>query len=100
VKPQSALVGPDGVVELDPESPVHMDPPLVIGPGHLKGQYPVGLNQSLDNAGRFKMRIFVVYFLDRFEDFMNRLVKFHLPRIFLDQVIHNQINIHSNIFCW
>ena len=94
MKTKSAFIGSDSIVELNAVTQVHMHRSLVIGPGHLEHQNPVGLNDPVDYVGRTEMRILIVHFFDGFKDFANGLVIFHLARMFLHQVIHYGVHIH------
>jgi hypothetical protein len=75
-----------------------MDRSLVIGPGHLKYHYAIGINDPVHYIGRTEMGILIVNLLDGFKDLANGLVVLYLTRVPLDQVIHDGIYVHSSMF--
>ena len=50
-KPQAALVGADGAVELHAEAAVDLDLALVVHPGHAEHDLALGLHDALQDAG-------------------------------------------------
>ncbi len=51
MEPQPALVGSDGIVELDPPGAVDPDVAFVVLPAHSKDHHPVGFSHALQDAG-------------------------------------------------
>jgi len=50
VEPQTAFVGADLGVELDPETPVHVLLTLVVQPGDTEADHPFGLREPLHDV--------------------------------------------------
>ena len=48
---QPALVGPDGAVHLDAETPVDVDLAVVVDPGDPEDDHPLGLGHTLEDLG-------------------------------------------------
>src|SRR6266536_2554010 len=51
VEAQAALVGPERAVEFDAEGPVDVDLAVVVLPGDLEDELPLGLAEPLDDLG-------------------------------------------------
>src|SRR5690625_5473214 len=49
MKPKSSFIGTQGIIELDPEAPVHTVDSLVILPGHFELNDAVRLNNPVDD---------------------------------------------------
>ena len=57
VEPQAALVGSDGAVHLDAESPVDLNLTLVVDPGHPEQDDPLRLDDALENLAGAVLRM-------------------------------------------
>jgi hypothetical protein len=53
----TALIGPDGIVELNPESAIHVDLALVILPGYPANDNAIRLNESFQDLMRKVFRM-------------------------------------------
>jgi len=81
VKAQAALVGADGVIELDAEATVDMQPALIVRPGNPELDHAVRLDQTVQNARGQVDRMRLHDRLQRGEDLPHRLMKFRLTGI-------------------
>ncbi len=84
VEAKSALIRPDGAVELDPVAVVDLDLALVVHPGHPEQDAPLGGGQPL-KKGIFAITLFI--FFDhgpkRFQNLIDCLLKFRLVGVLL-----------------
>ena len=62
---QSALIRTDGRVELYAVADVHLNLTLVVDPGYAECGDALGLHQALDDFRFLKLRMLVIYILDR-----------------------------------
>ena len=84
VEPQPAFIGPDGAVELDPETTVHPDFSRIIHPRHPENDLPLRLDQPFNDSQFDILRMLFQHPHQRIEDFLDRLVEFRLVRVSLD----------------
>ena len=98
VEPQAAFIRPEGIVKLNPVTAVYMYIAFIIHPGNFKGQYPVGVHQSFNDASFFKLRVPVVYFCNRIQYFAYSLQILYLSRVFPFEILNNLIDIHDFVF--
>lgn len=75
MKPQSALIGSDGVVELHSETAVYLNVAFVVDPGHAEHYLTIGFNQTLQNGVFAVSGVCVDDKLQAFENFSYRLLK-------------------------
>src|ERR1700693_4015172 len=92
MKPQPPLVGADGAVHLDPESPIDMNMSLVVLPWHAEHQDALGFHQSLDDPRATVLRPSLENEIEWLDDLLDRLVKLRLRRILGLQVGHYVAN--------
>ena len=95
---QAALVGSDGVVELDPETAVDMVDALVVRPRHAENDLSVGLDHAFEDAV-FPQNLFVLRDCrcKRFQHFTHGLHEFGFVRIFAFCRFYNFGNVgHSS----
>ncbi len=81
MKTQPAFVWADGTVEFNTHAAVHLNPALVIGPGHTENKYPFRFHQPFENAVFFILRVPLQHRFQCFKDFFDGLVKFRFRRI-------------------
>ena len=92
---QTALVGADGVVELEAIAGVDLHVALVIHPNYLEREAAVGFNDALRNAVGLELRMLVVGLLYGHQHFANGLQVFALARVLLLELGHQFVYIHS-----
>ena len=78
---QAALVGADGAVELDAESPVHLDVTLIVDPRHPELDQPLWLHNSLIDVRGDELRVCLDHRVETLEDLEHRLMELGLVRI-------------------
>ena len=78
VEPQTALVGTNGVVKLNPPRPVHADIPLVILPADPEDDNAVGLGHPFEDVVFEVLRMVHHVWHEGNHHFVNRLMKFLL----------------------
>ena len=88
VEADAALVGADGVVELHPVAPVHMQVVVVVGPGDAEADNPVGLRHALQHPDLRIDGVLLDERDDRPGDFVHRLVELALARIAGHDPVH------------
>ncbi len=81
VETKSALVGADGVVELNAETAVDLYIAFVVQPGHAEHDHAVGLNDALIEFRFYEFRVFFHRGLKGFKHFLDGLVKLGFARI-------------------
>jgi len=81
VEAQAALVGPDGVVELYPETLVDLDLALVVHPGHPEHDHPVRLAYPFVYLPLDEFGVLGYGRLKGLHDLLYRLVEFRLSRV-------------------
>ena len=93
---QTALVGADGVVELDAVAGVDLHFALVVDPYHLEGEHAVGLHDALGNAVGLEFGVLVVGLLHRHEDLTDGLQVLAFAGVLALKLRHNLVYVHSN----
>ncbi len=93
MEPQTALVGADGAVELDPEAPVDMDAALVVLPGDPELDDPLRLHQAVHDALGDELRAGFHHGNQGGKDLPYRLVELRLRRIALNDPLHQIVEI-------
>ena len=91
----AALVGADGVVELNAVADVVLHLALVVEPGHAEGHDTVGLDHAFHYFIALEFRMLVVDVLYGHEHFFDGLQIFFLTRVLCFQVGHDFVNIHA-----
>ena len=84
MKPDAALVGTDGTVELDAETAVYLNLSCIVRPGHAEDDLPFRLHHAFDNPQRDVLRVFFQDTDQRFQHFLHCLVKLRLMWIAVD----------------
>ena len=100
MKTQTALVGADGVVELDAVTSVHMNLAVVIGPWHLECKDAVGLHHTFHNLGILEFGMQVIDRFNTNKHFTYCLKVLLLARMPAFQVGHNVVYIHIAYINW
>ncbi len=88
VETKTALVRSDRAVHLDPEPPVHVDLSLVIDPGNAEQNHALRLDDALEDLRFSVLGVPFENDLERFHDFLYRLMKLRLRRILRFHVRH------------
>ena len=91
---QTALVGTDGVVELDTVAGVHLYLSFIIDPRNAEGENTVGFDDALDDLRRFEFRMFVIHVLNGLENLLYSLQVFFLCRVLRLEAGHNLLCLH------
>ena len=73
---ETALVGTDRTIHLDPEATIYVDLTGVIDPGDTEHDYPFGFNHPFQDLGLANLQVVVEDRIDRLDDFVDRLVEF------------------------
>src|SRR6267143_4133467 len=73
MKSQSALIGADCAIHLDPESPIDVKVALIIAPRHPKHDHPFRLDDSLQDLGRTILRVAIKNKREGFHHFLDSL---------------------------
>ena len=79
----TALVGADGVVELNAIADIVLNFTFVVHPGNAESEDAVGLYHTLDDAGFFKLGVLVVYVFNADEHLFHSLEEF----FYLDRLV-------------
>jgi hypothetical protein len=89
---QTALVGTDGAVHLDPKAPVHVDLAPVVHPGYPEQDRPFGLHDPLQHRRFAVFRVSIQHRPDGFHHLLHRLVELPLAGIpgrdYVEDVAH------------
>jgi hypothetical protein len=75
---ESTFVGADGIIELNPETPVDLHFASIVYPGDSEYNRPVRLDDSLVYFGFHEFRVLLHRGLKSFHYFLYRLMKFRL----------------------
>src|SRR5690606_10834036 len=78
VEPQTALVGANGTVHLDTEAAVDMHLAAIIHPRHAEHDYPLGLDQALNDASLEILRVLLQEGPQGAQHFFSCLMEFGL----------------------
>jgi hypothetical protein len=81
VEPQAALVGPDRAVHLDPIAAVDLIGAAIVLPGHTEHHHALGLDESLEDLGAAVLGPALEDQIQRFDDFLHRLMELGLARV-------------------
>ena len=95
VETNTALVGADGIVELNAVTQVGLYLTLVVYPRHTEGEDAIWFHQPFDNLCFFELGMLVVDSLDRQKDFFHCLQILGFTRMFCLQRGHNTFDIHN-----
>ena len=95
---QTALVGTDGVVELDTVAGIHLHLSFIIDPRHAEGENTVGFDDALDDLRRFEFRMFVIHVLNGLENLLYSLQVFFLCRVLRLEAGHNLLCFHCDMW--
>src|SRR5699024_9811391 len=90
---QSAFVRSNSAVELASVSTVYMRNTVVICPGNTESKHSVWLNHSFQKSCFLVFRMFVDYYFQRFENFLNGLYKLWLICVALFYSVKNSLNL-------
>ena len=82
MKSQAAFVRPDRTVHLDAEAPVNVELAFIVLPWNPEHNDAFRLDDSFDDLGLAIFRMLLQDERERFDDFLDGLVKFRLGRIF------------------
>jgi len=93
MKTHPSLVRTDRVVELHTPGAVHPKIPLIILPSNAEDDDPIRLGHAFENLGLSVFGMLKRKRNDRVSHFLNSLVKLGLPRITLDQPVHEFIDL-------
>ena len=83
MKPQAALIGPDGIIKLDAVAAVDPDFSAVVDPRHAETDRAVRLSNALQNPCLFICRVLCKHRLQCLEHFGDGLVEFWFAWTFL-----------------
>jgi hypothetical protein len=89
VQAQSALIGADGVIELDAESAIDLNFAPVIHSGHAEHDNPIRHNDAMINLGFHVFGMFRYSRLQGGQDFLDGLVEFWLAGVLLLHIIND-----------
>ena len=92
---QSSLVWAYGAVELHTVSDVDLYLALVVHPGDTESDDALWLHQTLYDFGTFKLRVLVVYILNRNQHFFHCLQVFSFAWMLTLKLSHDFLNLHS-----
>ena len=95
---QSALVGADGVVELETVAGVDLDFAAVVDPYHLEGETAVGLYDAFRNAVGFEFGVLVIGLLHGHEDLAHGLQVLAFARMLALALRHQFVDVHTMKF--
>ena len=70
---QASFIWPDSTIELNPVTKVDPDISFIINPRYLENDNTIRFNKTLNNPGRLKLGIFIVYLFDRRKNLPYRL---------------------------
>src|SRR5699024_2079295 len=87
VEAQAALVGADGAVELNAVAAVDLHLALIVHPGHTEGDDPLGLDQTLDQAGLLVLGVLFHQGLDALQHLLHSLQELRLVGVALGQTV-------------
>ena len=90
---ESALVGPDRAVHLDPEAPVHLDLPRVVDPGDPELDQALGLHHAVEDPRRAVLGVPLDDDGHRFDDLPDGLVEFGLVRVPRRDLVQDRLDI-------
>ena len=85
---QSALVRPDGTVELDTEAPVDPDLAAVVHPRHPELDDTLRLHNALHHALFDILGVCLYHRLQGLQHLLHRLVKLRFTRVTADYRLH------------
>ena len=94
VETQTALVGADGIVELEAVAGIDLHLALVVHPDHLEGEAAVGLHDALGNAVGLEFGMLVVGLLDGHEDLAYGLQVFAFAGMTALELRHEFVYVH------
>ena len=97
VEPQPALVGADGVVELEAVTGVDLHATPVVDPHHLEGETAVGFDDPLGDLVRLEFGMPVVGLLDGRQYLADGLQILAFTRVPALEFSHKFVHIHSII---
>ena len=95
MKPQTALIGTNGAVELHTVANVHMHFATVVDPWHPERDNALRLDNALHNLGFFKLWMLVVHVLYGNEHFSHSLKILQFARMLRLQRLHDFFHFHS-----
>ncbi len=94
---QTALVGADGVVELEAVAGIDLHVALVVDPYHLEREAAVGFHDPLRNAVGFEFGVLVVGLLDGHQYFAHGLQIFAFAGVLPFEFGHQIVDIHRTV---
>ena len=97
MEPQPALVGADGVVELEAVTSVDLHATPVVDPHHLEGETAVGFDDPLGDLVRLEFGMPVVGLLDGRQYLADGLQILAFTRVPALEFSHKFVHIHSII---
>lgn len=93
VEPESALVGPDGGVELNTVSAVDLDLSVVVNPWDAEHDDPLGLDEPLDDSGLLELGPRLDDGLEGLEDLLDGLKELGLVGVALFETVEDGLEI-------
>ena len=99
VEAETALVGTDGVVELDAESALDVDLALVVLPGDAEDEDPVGLDHPLEDLLLLVLGMLLEAGGQGVHDLLDGLVELRLRGMFALDVVHELWARTPSCFC-
>ncbi len=87
---QSALVGPQCAVDLDPEAAVDLHLAAVVLPRHAENDLALRFADALDDLVLAEFRILHQHRAERFQHLADRLMEFHFAGIAPDHFLENR----------